>query len=133
MKICCFFTNDRNVCACLDTSVVALRAPPRQAHTNQPNELNPKRREIGRHADPLVPARFSPVALFSDLHIFVYDIFFACAIVSGEALPISSPSCHILKPRAISKRISLLVSSLILHITSSPFISLSMKRYKPLE
>ncbi len=69
---------------------------------------------------------FSRRRTFSDLHIFVYDIFFACAIVSGEASPISAPSCHILKPRAKSKRISLLVSSLIRHITSSPFISLSI-------
>ncbi len=94
MKICNFFTNDRNVCACLDTSVVALRAPPRQAHTNQPNELNPKRREIGRHADPLVPARFFPVALFGFAHLLAVrvciGIRFSWLILSNISLKASA-------------------------------------------
>lgn len=71
-----------------------------------------------------------PQSLFS---LYAHDTFFAFAIVSVDASPMSAPSSQILNLLDTISRISRSSLPSILQITSFPPISLSIKRYKPFE
>lgn len=119
-----------------DTLALRARAP-RQVHITELNAIGRNRMnrkgggEIGRRGNPLAPFRFfSPPRCFLR---FFYGSFGTFSIVSGDASPISTPSSQMLNLLATISRISRSSVVSILPRTSFPSISLSMKRYKPLE
>lgn len=123
-----------------DTSVGAPERAAEDRHT--PKERTKEKSKaakaaakIGRRAEPLASARFFFAAPFFVLFALfsVYGTFGAFAIVSGDASPKHTPSCQTLKSPATSNRISRSSVPSILHNTSFPSMSLSMKRYKPFE